>query len=122
MAGKGGTVTLRSMKIDPKVLEEQMKPKAITEPEGPQYPYGLRVRLDNDTIEKLGLKKLPKVGDVRSLGARVKVASVSENEYDGPDGKRKHRDVELQITDMGLDGDDDDGENAESKLYAEKGD
>ncbi len=111
-----GEVKLRSMKIDPKEMEEQLKPKSITE-SMPAYPYGLRVHLDDDSLKKLGLDKLPKVGSSKYLGARVEIVSVSESESRNGDGGNKHRSVELQITDMGLDSDE--STDAAETLYNE---
>lgn len=94
---------LTSMKLDPKAIEERMKPMSITA-DAPTYPYGLRVHLDEDAIAALRLKTLPKVGETMYLGANVKVVSVSDNEHTSEGGgTHRHRNVELQITDMGLD-------------------
>lgn len=64
-----------------------------------EYPYGLRISLDDESIAKLGISKLPEVGLEMYLGATVKVVEVSENELHG---ENKERRVELQITDMAL--------------------
>jgi len=74
--------------------------------EGPKYPYGLCISLDNDTLKKLGLDgDLPGVGDIIQFNAIAKVTNVSENEREGTDGATtKHCRVELQITDMGIPG------------------
>lgn len=63
-----------------------------------KYPYGLSLRLDNDTLEKLGLDSLPKVGTTVRVEATAKVTSVSSNE--GTQGK--NRCVELQVTKLGV--------------------
>lgn len=64
-----------------------------------EYPYGLRIDLSDEALDKLGLDKLPGVGDKMTLEASVKVTSVSENSYEGQDRRRS---VTLQITDMKL--------------------
>ena len=64
------------------------------------YPYGLRLRLENDELEKLGLKELPEVGKVCKIEAEGIVESVSSNESKGDEGSRKC--VEIQITSMNL--------------------
>lgn len=66
--------------------------------EQPEYPYGLCISLDTDSLNKLGLTELPEIGTVLTLLARVEVTSVSQ--YERSDGK--NRDVSLQITDMEL--------------------
>lgn len=96
-----GSAKLVNMKIDPKdhAAEQMAEPAKM---DRPVYPWGLQVTLDNDSLEKLGLKSLPKVGSSLYLGANVEVTSVSEDERE-LDGKRHvHRHVTLQITDMGL--------------------
>lgn len=66
--------------------------------DAPEYPYGLRLSLDTDSLSKLGITELPDVGAVLMLAARVEVVSVSQ--YEHADGKSK--DLGLQITDMEL--------------------
>lgn len=65
-----------------------------------QYPWGLRITLNNDTLQKLGVnsKNLPSVGDVVSVMGMAKVCSVSTHTADDGDEST----VELQITDIGL--------------------
>ena len=68
-----------------------------TKDDGPTYPYGLNVSLEEAAIAKLGID-LPKVGTAMTLIATVDVTSVSSNEHAG--GQR--RTVSLQITDLCL--------------------
>jgi hypothetical protein len=63
------------------------------------YPYGLRVHLDNATMEKLGIKSLPKVGSKLHLHAHAHVVSAEERSHEG--GK-KHRSVSLELRKMEL--------------------
>lgn len=63
----------------------------------PQYPYGLRLDLNDDSLEKLGITALPKVGTEMTITAKVKVTSVSA--YDSQGGAPEQN-VCLQITDM----------------------
>lgn len=64
------------------------------------YPYGLRVRLEHESLNKLGMSKLPKVGDKLHLHAHAHV--VSTEERSGEDGKkRRHVEVELRKMDLG---------------------
>lgn len=59
-----------------------------------EYPYGLRIRLEKDDLEKLGMtKKLPAVGDEVMVEAMCKVISVSENASENHDSSS----VEYQI-------------------------
>lgn len=74
--------------------------------EGPKYPYGLCIHLDEDVLKKLGLDgDLPGVGDIIQFNAIAKVTNVSQSESEETDGgTRTHCRVELQITDMGIPG------------------
>lgn len=65
-----------------------------------KYPYGLKLHLEDETPDKLGLKSLPKVGAVMEVSARAVVESVSQEER--VKGKTQKR-ICLQITDMALD-------------------
>jgi hypothetical protein len=82
----------------------------------PRYPWGLSVHLDDESLEKLGLKDLPTAGTKLSLVARVDVVSVSERQ--SQDEQDTMRSLELQITDMAL-GPDEAGEKpkAQDVLY-----
>jgi hypothetical protein len=64
----------------------------------PEYPYGLSVCLDKDSLEKLGITELPSVGTVMQLTALVEVCSVSQ--YQNQSGTDSN--LSLQITDMEL--------------------
>lgn len=63
-----------------------------------RYPYGLELRLDNETIEKLGLDKLPTVGKRVRIEAVAIVSGAHVNETSDKDGKKhNNRSLELQI-------------------------
>lgn len=104
---------LTSMKIDKAARDAAMRgPEALTS-EGPAYPWGLTLNLDDEAIEKLGIKTLPEAGETMMLVARVKVTGTNSEDVDG--GK-KRQSIRLQLTDMALE---DGGEktNAAEKLY-----
>lgn len=94
---------LTSMKIDAAKLKERAAP-APSVIDQPIYPYGLQVRLDEDSLDALGMTSLPKVDTYMQLTAHVCVTSVSSNEHKSTDDKggHKHRSVELQIEAMAL--------------------
>lgn len=108
---------LTNMKMDPP--KPETAPAETLMSDRPVYPYGLQVRLDEDSLDKLGMKELPKVGGYLILTARVCVTAVSSNEHqaDGKRGKHKHRSVELQIEAMNL-GDEPKEKDAAEELYA----
>lgn len=66
-----------------------------------EYPWGLRLCLDEPTLVKLGIKGLPKPGSEMTLQATACVGTVgaSEGDRDTP-----RRDVTLQIIAMALGG------------------
>lgn len=66
----------------------------------PKYPWGLQLDLNDDVLEKLGLKDLPAVGAVLLLRAKVEVVSTSESERQGG---ALSRCLGLQVTDLQLD-------------------
>lgn len=88
--------------INMKMSKEEAKEYTEPQPsDAPQYPYGLSIDLDDDSLEKLGITELPKVGAEMMITARVVVTSTSS--YDTQGGEPEAR-VCLQITDMELAG------------------
>ena len=91
---------LVSMKLSEKETKAMAEPSLVGgEKDAPRYPWGLSLNLDDDTLDKLKLSPLPKVGEKRLLIAQVEVTSVSSNQ--GP-GKEKRESVALQITECCL--------------------
>lgn len=86
-----------------------------------EYPYGLRITLCEEELDKLGIEELPAAGEEVEIHARGKVV-VSRME-----GGEESQSIEIQICelDVGLEGDeeDDEGESTEGrasrKLYRE---
>ena len=77
---------------------------APTQPEyeEPAYPYGLKIRLEDEELDKLGLA-LPTVGSVLTITCQVTVVSVRQEAEANPEPDDKggmERCVEMQITDM----------------------
>lgn len=85
--------------------------------DAPRYPYGLQLHLDDEALEKLGLKALPRVQDKLRLVAQVSVVSV--NEYESTDSDGVTRSVDLQITDMALDAEPE-SKSLADRLYKDK--
>lgn len=93
------------------------------------YPYGLCISLEDDTIDKLGMDgEMPGVGEMMQFLAMAKVTSVSQNEREQMDGSKKMcTRIELQITDMGVIGNDIDqqmekSEARRTRFYGAKAD
>lgn len=87
-----------SMKKEKKSGEDMPSTAPASADDGESYPYGLRIRLENDEMEKLGFTDLPEVGKVCKIEAEGVVESVSSNQSKGSEGSRKS--VEIQITKM----------------------
>ena len=69
----------------------------------PKYPYGLTLYLDDDTLKKLGITDLPKVGTSMPATITVMVTGTSQRAtQSSKDGEQMHTCVDLQITDMDL--------------------
>lgn len=85
---------------------EDEKETAIASPDNQDgYPWGTRINLEQDTLDKLGIEKLPAVGDELMIEAKVRVISVRESD--------NSKSVELQITDMDLENDGDEVDEGE---------
>ena len=106
-----------SMKLTPaEAKQETMLAEAS---EAPQYPYGLSICLDDETLTKLGIDpaNLPKIGAVFYIEAKAEVCSTSQyqNQQDTDTS------LSLQITDMSLSTTDDDAprttDSIANKLY-----
>jgi hypothetical protein len=67
--------------------------------QGPKYPWGLCVDLNDDSMAKLGITELPAAGSQMMLAAAVIVNSTGAEERLG--GEKEIR-MTLQITDMAL--------------------
>ena len=79
--------------------EEAQENSPEVSQDNPAYPYGLRISLDDGSLEKLGLTTLPKVGSKIQIAAMCEVCSTSE--YSDQAGE-KEANVSLQITAMEL--------------------
>ena len=93
--------TLTSMKIDKKDMEKtEVAPSSVPDVGGPQYPWGLEVRLEDAALKKMKVKLSDyAVGDIVELYAQCKVTRLSQS-ANGDLGNS--RTLELQITDMCL--------------------
>lgn len=95
-----------SMKSDMK----KMADKEVKE-HTPEYPYGLKLNLDHESIKKLGMEKMPEMGKYMMLHAKVEVTDIHESEG--------HKSLGLQITDMSLK-DDMEKRSTEEVMYGGK--
>ena len=103
---------LKDMSISPEEREKKMPLMAAELGDQPIYPYGLSLCLDDSILEKLDLEGDCEVGDYIHLFALCKVTSVSKN--DTGDGEKTR--VELQITHMGVESEDEEDEEEAPKM------
>lgn len=108
------------MPVDMKVSASERKGAERIASSEEEYPWGLRLHLDDPSLKKLNMESLPAVGDEFMVIAKAKVNSISENESEGED---KSRHLSLQIVEMDLASYSDDDENGEkriNRLYGDK--
>lgn len=67
-----------------------------------QYGYGLRLCLDDDQCEALGITKALRAGTVIKLQAQAVVVSSTESLEDDGDDAGPDVSLSIQITDMGV--------------------
>lgn len=108
------------------MIDMKLKPEAKTmlgEPvqmDAPEYPYGLRICLDNDSLTKLGITELPAIDAEFKVTALACVVSVSQHESQGSD--KPHRSVDLQIEMMELaPAKEESGTSQAQRMYANSG-
>lgn len=82
---------LISLELSPQ--ESKAETIEARETEGPKYPYGTCLYLDEEALAKLGIADLPPVGTELHIMAVGKVTGTSEREYEG--GSHKTLDVQL---------------------------
>lgn len=119
-------MALTSLKITKKEMQQREKDMQVSigSSDGERYPYGTRLDLDNDTLEKMGIKTLPPVGSTMMIEAKVTVIGSRQSATK----ERTNRSLELQITDMELEADEDEvgesemtrGESKQMSALAEK--
>jgi hypothetical protein len=87
-------MALVNMKMSKEEAKEQYSPSSD---EGPRYPYGLCVHLDDDALSKLAIGDGVNVGDEVTITAKATVSSKSGYQTMLGDSENS---MELQITDM----------------------
>lgn len=105
-------MALKSMMMDAEEADEQ---GVELEESGERYPYGLRLSIDDGSLEKLGLTKMPSVGETFTITAQVKV--VSTRSYEDEDGEPENS-SDWQITAMEVGSSSSSSSDAASMLYS----
>lgn len=109
---------MKDMKLAARAKEgETMLGADAAEPDRPEYPYGLRINLDNETLTKLGMTELPEIDQEFKITALACVVSVSQHDNKGSD--KPDRSVDLQIEMMDLLRASEETKSAAERLYGE---
>lgn len=108
---------LKSMEITAEEQKEKAEKYSGPELASPssyssRYPYGLELRLDNDTLEKLDVDTLPKVGKRIRIEAIAVVTGAHINESRRGKTTEKNKSLELQIQKLAISGDPQSAEDA----------
>ena len=103
------------MSLSPEKAQEMCLPCAA---DAPKYPYGLSISLCGDQLDKLGVDYNDlSVDDMVHLHAMAVITSKSKNETQS--GNDPYR-VELQITHLSGENEDDENDEAEDKMSSSK--
>ena len=105
-------MAMKDLKITKKEAKAKSESMVIGSPDQERYPYGLRLDLNNDTLEKLGMTELPSVGTVLMFEAKAKVVGSRQSATEGSE----NRSIELQITHIDLEEGETDEEVKEGEL------
>ena len=113
--------SMRDMARSPEDLKKDREiPMAMAaKVSSPTYPYGLTLCFDDETLEKLGIDgDLPEVGDMIHIMGMAKVTCASETERTSEDGgKETCRRIELQITHLAAEDEDEEAEPRGKRWY-----
>lgn len=83
-------MTMKSMKLSKKEAKGEV---AIDVPDGPRFPHGLTLHLEDETLKKLGIANVPDVGtEMRVVGVGVVESS---NQHQSQ--RRKNRSISIQL-------------------------
>lgn len=108
---------LTDMKCKP---GEYPAPQAMAEQPAQKYPFGLRIYLDDESLDKLGVENLPELGAEFTIQAKVRVVSKNESrDANDEDGDNDYQSMDLQITALALGLKKSEAQRA-SEMYSEK--
>lgn len=91
---------MASMRNIPKLVNMREMGQPTNHVEEEEYPYGLRINLDQDDMRKLGIAELPGMHDCYMLMAGCCVVSVNTS---SSMGNSEQKSFSLQIINMELD-------------------
>lgn len=89
---------MKSLKYTKKQKKEHVKEMAVASPYEEEYPWGARLRFEDDDIGKLGLGKV-NAGDKVGITAIGKIIEVHTHEGSN---RKNHKSVEIQIQEIDI--------------------
>lgn len=89
---------LKNMKLPPPAAEKATCDPCVMYPRE-DYPWGLKLHLESESLDALGVAELPEVDTIVTIQAKAKVVSVNTS---ASANAKAHRSVSLQITDLGI--------------------
>jgi hypothetical protein len=98
--------------VSMKEVKDESQDTILSDAKMPEYPYGLRINIDADEMEKLGLTELPEIGKKFMVHAMADVVSISQS--DSAEGEPE-KNFSLQITDMALEKSNEEQKNKDSQ-------
>ena len=101
-------MTLKDMKIERKEVDEAKD--TVLGSSDMDYPYGLSLNLDEETIQKLGMEKMPSPGNDVYIMAKASVESASITK----ESDKQNRSLRLQIKKLNI-SDSSEGMNVEEE-------
>jgi hypothetical protein len=90
------------MRMSKKDMKDDTMPATVGPPEGPRYPYDLKICVEDDNIKALSLDDM-NVGDKVTLVCDCEIVEMSKRD----DEYGKKRTCRLQIQKIGNEGEDD---------------
>lgn len=92
-------MAMMNMKIPKKEMTEANPVDAMMPFDIPNYPHGLKICLDNDSVERLNFNiDKHKVGETGEITARYVIEAIEARRTESGEDKE----VRLQITDLGF--------------------
>lgn len=91
-------MNLVSMKRDPEKDDRDDSKDCCSEMPTPDYPWGTRLSLEEEQLQKLGIKEIPAANTRVQIGAIGEVTGYREETVDG----KVKRCLEIQLVELGV--------------------
>ncbi len=97
--------------------EQKARDRSFDADEGPRFPFGTMLHLEDETVTKLGAEDL-EAGQAVVVSARATVSSVNSSD----DERGKRTSVSLQLTEMAVEGERSNSDRAKAMFPNTEGD